>query len=157
MTLNKLKLKTARLRQCCSLQGILTTNLLASLSATTSFNFQTACRLWVLCSILNSVCSNKSPKSVKPARPRFRRSTQYVISYQLKQHKHSSALSRLGYCNTLLVNLPLHLIHKLQKVKNCATRITFRTNKKSHVKPLLHKLHWFSVSARIEYKSSTLF
>ena len=65
--------------------------------------------------------------------------------------KRSLVLSRLDYC-TLLSGMPQQLIDKLQEVQNCPARLIFKTSKRTHVSPLLAKLHWLSVTQRIEYK-----
>ena len=65
-------------------------------------------------------------------------------------------LSRLDYCNSLLVGCPMYLLSKLQKVQNNAARLIFRTTRSAHVTPRLHSLHWLPTEQRIEYKSSLL-
>ena len=63
-------------------------------------------------------------------------------------------LSRLDYCNALLSGCPHYLLNKLQKVQNSAARLVLQAKKFDHVTPLLHKLHWLPIQARIEYKLS---
>ena len=65
-------------------------------------------------------------------------------------------LSRLDYCNSLLVRCPKYLLSKLQKVQNNAARLIFRTTRSAHVTPMLHSLHWLPIEQRIEYKLSLL-
>ena len=65
-------------------------------------------------------------------------------------------MSRLDYCNALLASCPSHLIDKLQKVQNCAATLVFRAKKRDHITPLLRKLHWLPIEARIKYKLSVL-
>ena len=48
-------------------------------------------------------------------------------------------LSRLNYCNSLLVGLPQYLIKMLQGVQNAAVR-------SEHISPLLQNLHWLPVN-----------
>ena len=65
-------------------------------------------------------------------------------------------LSRIDYCNSLLAGLPKYLIERLQRIQNHAARVVCRAGKYDHTSPLLHSLHWLSVSNRISYKISTL-
>ena len=61
-------------------------------------------------------------------------------------------LSRLDYCNSLLVNCPQDLINRLQKVQNNAARLVLRVPRSTHITPLLRSLHWLPIHARIIYK-----
>ena len=65
-------------------------------------------------------------------------------------------LSKLDYCNSLLSGSQKHLVHKLQKVKNCAARLVFKARKHKHIKPLLQKLHWLPIVSRIQDKVATV-
>ena len=65
-------------------------------------------------------------------------------------------LSKMDYCNCLLVGLPDYLIQKLQLVQNCAAKVIFRKKKSDHVTPLLISLHWLPVKQRVKYKIAML-
>ena len=58
----------------------------------------------------------------------------------------SFVLSRMDYCNSLLVNLPNDTITKLQRIQNHAARLI-----------LFRKLHWLPLQARIDYKICVLY
>ena len=61
-------------------------------------------------------------------------------------------LSRLDYCNSLLVNCPQKLTKRLQKIQNSAARLVLRVPRSDHMTPHLHTLHWLPIQARIKYK-----
>ena len=63
--------------------------------------------------------------------------------------------SRLGYCNSLLNNIPIKDITKLQRVQNCLARVVTRSPRFSRSVPLLKSLHWLPVRYRIIFKICT--
>ena len=65
-------------------------------------------------------------------------------------------LSRVDYCNSLLVSCPKYLLSNLRKVQKYAARLIFRTTRSAHVTPMLHSLHWLPIEQRIKYKLSLL-
>ena len=64
----------------------------------------------------------------------------------------SSILTKLDYCNSLLVGLPDNKLNKLQCIQNHAARIVLRTTRHVSATSLLRTLHWPPLKARIEYK-----
>ena len=65
----------------------------------------------------------------------------------------SFVISRVDYCNSLLVGLPNCHLHRIQLVLNVAARLLYRGQKKDHITPLLRdKLHWLPIAARIQFK-----
>ena len=77
---------------------------------------------------------------------------QFLTEEATKTLVTSCILSRLDYCNSLLIGCPSTTIQPLQTVQNIAARLIFKSKKIQHCTPLLHKLHWLPVEMRIKYK-----
>ena len=65
---------------------------------------------------------------------------------------HSLVLSRIDYCNGILVGLPKKQIRKLQMVMNTAARLISGKRKYDKITETLIELHWLPVIERCEYK-----
>jgi hypothetical protein len=61
-------------------------------------------------------------------------------------------LSRLDYCNGVLVGLPSSTIAPLQRVLHTTARLIDELKPNDHVTAALQTLHWLPVKHRIEYK-----
>ena len=68
-----------------------------------------------------------------------------------RTHVTSYILSRLDYCNCLLMGTPRTVIQPLQKIQNFAAKLLLAP-RHHHSTPLLEKLHWLPISERIKYK-----
>jgi len=65
-------------------------------------------------------------------------------------------LSRLDYCNSLLIDLPLTHVQRLQSVQNAAARLIFNLRRCDHITDALIGLHWLGMPERITFKVATL-
>ena len=65
---------------------------------------------------------------------------------------HAMVVSRVDYCNSLLVNLPHYLLKKVQSILNRAARLICSLPPRTPTTPSLINLHWLPVRARIEFK-----
>ena len=68
----------------------------------------------------------------------------------------SLVVSKVDYCNALLVGVSGHLLSQLQSVFNAAARIYFSARRSDHVTPLLRDLHWLRVPQRIQFRLCVL-
>merc|ERR1712121_201188 len=68
----------------------------------------------------------------------------------------SYILSRLDYCNCVLLCCPSSVIQPLQRVQNSAARLVCKVPRTQSCTLLLHKLHWLPVEERIKYKCGCL-
>lgn len=76
----------------------------------------------------------------------------YLTPDAAKSLVHGLVISRLDYCNALLVGLPKTLTDKLQRLQNTAARIITRTARQDHITPALMSLHWLPIQARVDFK-----
>ena len=67
---------------------------------------------------------------------------------QTKSMVHAYIISRIDQNNRFLIAIP-DLISKIQKVKNTAAKVIFKTKKYDHVTGLLKELHWQLMSQLI--------
>uniref|UniRef100_A0A8C6Y4J2 Reverse transcriptase domain-containing protein n=1 Tax=Naja naja TaxID=35670 RepID=A0A8C6Y4J2_NAJNA len=70
----------------------------------------------------------------------------------LRTVTHALVTSRLNYCNTLYLGLPLHTIRRLQLVQNAAARVVMGVSRFSHITPLLRGLHWLLAALQVRFK-----
>ena len=61
-------------------------------------------------------------------------------------------LSKLDYCNSLLVNASCRNLNTLQAVMNTAARLIYGRRSSDHITPLLMDLHWLRIPDRITFK-----
>ena len=76
---------------------------------------------------------------------------QYLTDNAVKTLTQSVVISRLDYCNSVCIGLPMKSIHRLQLAQNAAARVIKRTPKREHMTPVLRDLHWLPINRRIEF------
>jgi len=74
----------------------------------------------------------------------------------LKSNALTLAVSRLDCCNSLLIDLLLTYIPRLQSVQNAAARLIFNLRRCDHITDALIGLHWLRMPERIIFKVATL-
>ena len=65
-------------------------------------------------------------------------------------------LSKLDYCNSLLLGMPKYLLHHLQKIQNMASRVINNHRKYDSVMEDMKNLHWLKIPEHIDYKVAVL-
>jgi len=68
----------------------------------------------------------------------------------------ASVVSKLDYCNSVLIGVSTTLQRRLQSVLNAATRLMFSARSAAHTMPLLRELHWLKVPERIQFRLCVL-
>ena len=68
----------------------------------------------------------------------------------------SLVLSKLDYCNSILLGAPKYNLDKLQHLQNMTCRIVLKLHKYEYITDHLMSLHWLRVNERISYKIAVL-
>ena len=82
----------------------------------------------------------------------LRRIKCYLSKDTLKTAVYALILSKLDYCNSLLVGLPNAEIMKFQHIINSATHLVSGSKKIEHMMPVLIGLHWLPVKQHVLLK-----
>ena len=64
--------------------------------------------------------------------------------------------SRLDYCNSVLHGTSAENLGKLQRVLHALARVVSGTRRSDHITPVLARLHWLPIAARITFKIALL-
>ncbi|XP_073767046.1 uncharacterized protein isoform X2 [Danio rerio] len=96
---------------------------------------------------------SRTARSCRFALYNIRKIRPFLSEYAAQLLVQALVLSKLDYCNSLLAGLPANSIKPLQLLQNAAARVVFNEPKRAHVTPLLVRLHWLPVAARIKFKT----
>ena len=77
---------------------------------------------------------------------------QYLTDNAVKTLTQAIVISRLDYCNSVCIGLPMKSIHRLQLAQNAAARVVKRPPKREHMTPVLRDLHWLPMIKRVQFK-----
>jgi hypothetical protein len=87
---------------------------------------------------------------------RLRQVKKHLDEDSLKMLIHALILTRLDYCNSILSGLPISTISPLTRVLHATARLVTGLRRGDHITPILRKLHWLPVEARIQFKLCVL-
>ena len=79
-----------------------------------------------------------------------------VSKKEMEMLIHAFISSRLDFCNVLYTCLNKSSMDKLQVVQNAAARLLNKTNRRTHITPILKALHWLPISFRVQFKILTI-
>jgi hypothetical protein len=76
----------------------------------------------------------------------------YIDADTKKVLSQGLVMSKVDYCNSLLVGAPKQELKRLQSIQNMCERFVTGLKKYDHVSPTLRSLHWLKIPFRAEYK-----
>ena len=112
-------------------------------------------------SVDENTCSTNSlavfccPKTVAH-HPAICSDCRFPVARRLSSTQSSLVLSRLDYCNSVLIDLPATLTNRLQSVQNAAARLVYGLRRYDHVTGALASFHWLRVAEGIQFKIAVL-
>ena len=77
---------------------------------------------------------------------------QYLTDNAVKTLTQSVVISRLDYCNSECIGLPIKSIHRLQLAQNATARVVKKTPKREHMTTVLRDLQWLLIIKRVQFK-----
>ena len=77
------------------------------------------------------------------------RARKYLTTDATKSLIHAFVTSRLDYANSLLYDVPLAQLNRLQKIQNFAARVISKTHRFDHISPVLKDLNWISINSHL--------
>ena len=86
----------------------------------------------------------------------IRRIGRYLSYDDRKSIVQAVIISRIDYCNSLLVGVPVNQLSKLQRLQNAAARLVSNIAEYDHGSPTLVNLHWLPVTYRVNFKMAML-
>ena len=88
-------------------------------------------------------------KNIARIRPLLDKETTKILGQTL-------VLSKMDYCNSLLLRTADYQINKLQKLQNMGCRIIFELHKYDHLSDCMKDLYWLKIKQCIQYKTAVL-
>ena len=76
----------------------------------------------------------------------------YLDESTIKMLIHNYVISSLDYCNSIHYGLPNYQLKKLQRIMNRSARLICGISPYERITPVLIKLHWLPIKARINFK-----
>ena len=89
----------------------------------------------------------------------------FICSGTLKKYDHtdtahiivqSLVISRLDYCNSLLLGSAKYQLDKYQRIQNMACSVVVNLKKYDHITPIMKELHWLRIHNHIIFKIALL-
>ena len=87
---------------------------------------------------------------------KIHQSISLLDKHTTKINMQALVLSKLDYCNSLLLGSPEYQLDKLQCIRNMACRVIFQLRKLDHITQYLKLLHWLKIRERIAHKIAFL-
>ena len=112
--------------------------------------------MWLDDNLTMSAHINKTCQSVIYHLHNIGRIRKYLSYDDRKSIVQAVIMSRIDYCNSLLVGVPAVQLSKLQRLQNAAARLVSNVAKYDHITPTLVKLHWLPVRFRVIFKIAML-
>ena len=86
----------------------------------------------------------------------IKRISRYLSYDDRKSIVEANIMSRIDYCNSLLVGVSSTQLSKLQRLQNAAARLVSNVVKYDHITPTLVNLHWLPVMSKVNFKIAML-
>ena len=111
---------------------------------------------WLDTNLTMSAQINKTCQAVIYHLYNIKRISRYLSHDDRKSIVQAVIMSRIDYCNSLLVGVPSTQLSKLQLLQNAAARPVSNVAKYDHITPTLVNLHWLPGTYRVNFKIAML-
>ena len=105
--------------------------------------------MWLDTNLAMSAHINKTCQAVIYHLYNIKHISRYLSHDDRKSIVQAVIMSRIDYCNSLLVGVPSTQLSKLQRLQNAAARLVSNIAKYDHITPTLVNLHWLPVKYRV--------
>ena len=76
----------------------------------------------------------------------------YLSNTAVRTLVQSLVITRLDYCNSVCIGLPMNRLLRLQLVRNSTARVISQTKRYTSITPILNELHWLPINKRCQFK-----